>query len=208
MARPVNADAGATKARILEVACRLLETTSPSSFSNREVARRAGVSISMVGHHFGSKQGLIDACIETMYPGLNAIAADLQAQLVAGAPLADVLDDSVLRCYRHAREFQAFIRILNVGVIDSGDLDSRVRPTFEFPGLRPLATALAAILSVPELEVRLRLKTILFVVTRYAAGTDDALLELVELSADDASRAIEAHLSGLVRALFPVPRPA
>ena len=207
MARPVNADAEATKARILEEACRLLETTSPSGFSNREVARRAGVSIGMVGHHFGSKQGLIDACIETMYPGLDAIAVDLQAQLAAGVPLADVLDDSVLRCYRHARKYQAFIRILNVGVIDSGDLDSRVRPTFEFRGLRPLATALAAILSLPELEVRLRLKTILFAVTRYAAGTDDALLELVERSPDEATRAIETPLSNLVRALLPVPRP-
>ena len=207
MARPVNADAAATKQRILETACQLLETVSPSSFSNREVARRADVSIAMVSHHFGSKQGLIDACIQTMYPGLDEIAVDLQSQIAGGTPLATVLDDAVIRCYRHARRFRAFIRILNVGVIDSGALDGRLRPTFEFPGVSQLATVLATMLGIPELEAKLRLKTIMFVVTRYAAGNDQALSDLVSLSTDEATAAVEGHLQAVVRALIPIPTP-
>ncbi len=204
MARPINADATATRRRILDAACRLLENTSPSKFSNREVARQAHVSIAMVNHHFGSKQGLIDACIDTMYQGLDGLGVSLQADLSQGTPLAEVLEKAVVLSYRLARERRAFVRMLITRIVDAGELDSTIRPTFEFPGLALLAGLIAPALGVSQLEVRLRLKTILFAVTRYAAATDESLVGLVELPADQATEAIEAHLRMLVAALLPI----
>lgn len=206
MARPVNADAAATRRRILEVASELLQTTTPSGFSNREVARRAGVSVATVNHHFGGKKQLIEACIEMMYEGLDELAASLQRELASGEPLPAVIDKAVLLCYRHAREHQAFVRMLIVGVVGAGALDASQRPTFEFRGLDAVARLLAGALDIDITEARLRLKTIMFVVSRYAAGSDESRTELVELPGDQAEPVIEQHLLGVVRALLPLKR--
>lgn len=206
MARPVNADAAATRQRILEVAAELLQTTTPAQFSNREVARRADVSVATVNHHFGSKKKLIEACIEMMYEGLDELAGELTRELASGAPLPALLDKAVLLCYRHAREHQAFVRMLIVGIVGAGALDASQRPTFEFRGLDAIAPMLAAALDLDRTEVRLRLKTLLFVASRYAAGTPESRAELVELPPGEAEAAIEQHLLAVVRALLPLKR--
>ncbi len=206
MARPTNADAEATRSRILDVACELLAERSPSDFSNREVARRAAVSVSMVNHHFGSKRELIHSCLETMYEGIDVIGAKLVSAMGDGTPLSILFDRAIINGYRHVRKYQAFVRILMVGVINDGDLDSVPRPTFDHPGLSQVMTLLATSLGLTPLEVKLRLKSFLFVISRYAAGSEASLEHLCE-GASSTQSAIEDHLLGLARLMFPLPRP-
>jgi len=70
MSRPVNADADATRQRMLEAAVQLFAERGLGSTSIRDVAGAAGVSLAMVHHYFGSKDDLYDACIDATYAEL------------------------------------------------------------------------------------------------------------------------------------------
>jgi len=52
----------ATPSRIIDTACALIADGGVAATSIRSVARSAGVSASLVIHHFGSKAALVDAC--------------------------------------------------------------------------------------------------------------------------------------------------
>ena len=81
MARPINADAKATRARILDAAVEMFSKQGLDGASVRGIARRAEVSPAMVHHHFGSKEGLYEACIDVLYEGLLELQASLATQL-------------------------------------------------------------------------------------------------------------------------------
>ena len=53
--------------------------------SLRDIARDAGVSLTLLNHHFGSKADLLDAVIETQRPMMDERAAVLRRIVAAGA---------------------------------------------------------------------------------------------------------------------------
>ena len=60
MAEPTDAR-GATRARIVDVAARLLQTDGPAAVTTRAVAEGAGVQAPTIYRLFGDKEGLLDA---------------------------------------------------------------------------------------------------------------------------------------------------
>src|SRR5687767_13910782 len=95
MARPVNADADATRKRILQSAVRLFAESGPSGASIRSIARGADVSLAMVHHYFGSKDELLNACIDSMYVRLGSLRTELEAALAAGGDLGEIVERAV-----------------------------------------------------------------------------------------------------------------
>ena len=74
MGRVAAATRGETGLILLEAAKSVLRQSGYSGFSTRDVAARAGVPLSQIHYHFGSKQGLVLALFEH----LNAQLLDRQ----------------------------------------------------------------------------------------------------------------------------------
>src|SRR4030081_760407 len=61
---PRGVSAGETRDRILLAAAQLMDESGNTTVSTRAVCERAGVEAPTLYHHFGNKQGLIDAVIQ------------------------------------------------------------------------------------------------------------------------------------------------
>jgi TetR/AcrR family transcriptional regulator, regulator of cefoperazone and chloramphenicol sensitivity len=73
------------RARIRDAAIELFAERGIAGATVRDIALRAGVSSGLLRHHFGSKEGLRDACDEFAMSQMN----DLRQQMLAGGKLAD-----------------------------------------------------------------------------------------------------------------------
>jgi AcrR family transcriptional regulator len=79
-------DAGSARDRLLWAAAELLDAAPGESVSTRAICARAGVGAPTLYHHFGSKQGLVDAVVEYglgQY-GTDSTDGDAVADLRAG----------------------------------------------------------------------------------------------------------------------------
>jgi AcrR family transcriptional regulator len=78
-----KAKASETRTTLLEAAKKVLRQNGYAGLSTRDVAAAAGVPLSQIHYHFGSKQGLVLALFEY----LNAQLLDRQTALLADARL-------------------------------------------------------------------------------------------------------------------------
>src|ERR1700682_3099362 len=80
-------NAGQTRDRLLLAAAELMHESGEPTVSTRAVCERAGVEAPTLYHHFGSKQGLIDAVIQH---GFNQYVEPEPAQDSARDPIAAI----------------------------------------------------------------------------------------------------------------------
>jgi AcrR family transcriptional regulator len=73
------------RARIREAALELFAERGIAGATIRDIATKAGVSSGLLRHHFGSKEGLRDACDEYAMARLN----EIRQQMLAEGKLAD-----------------------------------------------------------------------------------------------------------------------
>jgi AcrR family transcriptional regulator len=81
--RTAKADKADTRTVVLEAAKKVLRQSGYSKLSTRDVAAAAGVPLSQIHYHFGSKQGMVLALFEY----LNAQLLDRQASLFGDTAL-------------------------------------------------------------------------------------------------------------------------
>ena len=192
MARPVNADAAATRQRILTAALALFAQRG-SSASVRTIAGEAGVSVAMVHHYFGSKDGLYDACVEQMYAELSALQERLLPALMTAGTIETLLPIAVREGFRFACEHRLAVRLLNRQVIESGSLSADRRMRFQAPFLEVVSAALASI-ERPPAQVRLSIQSVVMLLARYAISEPEELAFFVDDADQDPLRAVEDHL--------------
>ena len=209
MARPVNADALATKQRILERASTLFADRGPEAVSVRDIAAASSVSLAMVHHYFGSKEELVRATVDAMYSELSQVRARLEATFVEGASLESVIRQAIDTGFDFAREHQLAVRTMMRAVVDTGELPEERRTEVMLPFLA-LVEKLLSSDGTTRHELRLRAQSVVFLVTRYALATlqELALIAGLDPPGDDPKkqarvlRAVKRHLSELaVRAL-------
>ncbi len=104
MARVATVKVEATRTSILDAARSVLRERGYASLSTRGVAAVAGVPLSQIHYHFGSKQGMVLALFEYMNARLlerqNAMFADPSLSLSEQWDLAcDYLDDDLATGY-------------------------------------------------------------------------------------------------------------
>ena len=104
MARVAAVKVAATRTSILDAAKSVLRERGYASLSTREVAAAAGVPLSQIHYHFGSKQGMVLALFEYMNARLlerqDAMFADPGLTLSEQWDLAcDYLDDDLATGY-------------------------------------------------------------------------------------------------------------
>lgn len=78
---PAGAQSGDSALSILEAAERLCGERGLESVSVRDIAREAGVSISVIYHHFGSKANLLRTILQTRLRELAAVRAEIFGDL-------------------------------------------------------------------------------------------------------------------------------
>lgn len=200
MARPVNANADVTRARILGAAGTLFSARGVGQTSIRQIAKDAGVSLGMVHHYFGSKDALYTACVDAMYGEL----AELQATLLAAAAVhtgsqRDLIDEVVRTCFRFALSHEPAVRLVMREVVETKEIPEARRTGFLLPFLE-VGTAL---FSGPN--VRLGLQSVVFLIVRFSLSSVSELEALV--GADDLTEAqlldeVESHLVHCARRLL------
>jgi AcrR family transcriptional regulator len=79
--RAASPDPGPTAVMVLETAERLCGERGLESVSIRDIAREAGVSISVIYHHYGSKGNLLRTILQTRLAELGVIRGAIFAEL-------------------------------------------------------------------------------------------------------------------------------
>lgn len=221
MARPANADAAATRGRILSEAGRLFSAHGPSAVSIRDIAREAKVSLAMVHHYFGSKEELYAASVEAMYAELAGVSAELTGVLAESRDLVGTLEAAAVRGFRFARAHEEAMRtvmrvVVETGALPAGRAEATLVPFLD--AVEQLVGPLAP--HLPAAELRLRAQTVCFVVARYALATIGELALMVGAKnlGDEVGPAltpaarearvlalVESHLSALAVSLIAPP---
>ncbi len=83
------------QARLRQAAVAIIAESGTTALTARSVARRAGVSAGLVAHHFGSMEGLLEACDVQVSGELSRLK---QAQMNPSAalnPLAGLVDEQM-----------------------------------------------------------------------------------------------------------------
>ncbi len=208
MPRPVNADAAATKQRILDSALELFGTRGIEAVSLRELALDANVSSAMIHHCFGGKDGLRQAAIDTMYTQLSGLALEL-AQLLDPAVCSspgEAFDRAVRFAFAFCRNHRAAVRLLMSEVMARGELDAERQSTTNGPFLKMIPARLAEILDQEAGALRLPLHSCVTLVARYALSSDQELMNLTAMeSTEQALTVAEEHLRCSVRLLLRLP---
>jgi AcrR family transcriptional regulator len=200
MSRPVNADAAATRQRILTAALGLFARQGGSA-SIRSISSEAGVSVAMVHHYFGSKDGLLDAVVEEMYTELSALQERLMPALLAGGSLEVVLSAAVREGFRFACEHRLAVRLLNRQVMAAGSLSADRRMRFQAPFLDLISAALAQTGRSPT-DIRLSVQSVVMLLARYAVSAPEELAFFVHDPAADPLAAVEDHLVAVAVSLM------
>ncbi|MEE8526895.1 MAG: TetR/AcrR family transcriptional regulator [Thermoanaerobaculia bacterium] len=112
-------DPDATRAAILEAAEELFLARGPDDTPMSEIGRRAGVTKSLIHHHFGSKQELWDE-IKRLHFGRYY---DLQKEMLASSPgTAQLLHDSIVTYFRFLQSDPRAVRYLSWRLVEADDL--------------------------------------------------------------------------------------
>lgn len=140
---PRGVSAGETRDRLLLAAAQLMDEARGTSVSTRAICQRAGVEAPTLYHHFGSKQGLVDAVIQHGFNQYLQPQADCEASL-------DPIETIRLGWDRHVRfglDNPRFYALL-YGNVERG------RPcAITSPALAQLTRLLSAAASVGRLRV-------------------------------------------------------
>lgn len=208
MARPVNADAEATRRKVLEAASVLFAEHGVDGTSIRDVARDAGVSLGLVHHYFGNKDALYQAAIAAMYAELDPLQRELDRALDDGGDLAALIDRVVRAGYRFVCAHRPQIQLMMRTVVDTGEVDPRWRETRQLPFLARISQGLEPVLGRPAAELRLVVQSLTHLAIRYGLTAPRELALLVGAGAkrDAARLVIEDHLVEIALRLFEVAR--
>lgn len=208
MARPINANAEETKQRILDAASKLFAEGGFEGTSVRQIASSAGVSLGMIRHYYGSKEGLYRACIDSAYAIYESLAMGIQRRLADGGAPLDVLCASVRDGFRFAHARRDACRLVLWSLMEQGAFRSSNYERLMVPFILDTARLMAPLMSREVGEMALALRTLIFLVTRYATADLDEVAMLLRAGkssarGDDATvTAIETHLVELTRCLF------
>ncbi len=207
MARPVNADAAATRQRILASATQLFGEQGAKS-SIREIAKSAGVSLAMVHHYFGSKDDLYSSCVDAMYVELAQLRDHLVREVGTASNPQSIFEKAVREGFRFAREHQSAMRLMMRRVVARGALDAGRAEEFLVPFLDQASTIVASLTGQSAASLRLPLQSLVFLNGRYAiADIDELMLVTGEFSKSAALQAVEDHLVEHTYSMLNLPRP-
>lgn len=194
MARPKDADTQETRNRILQAACELV-ADSNESLSIRAVARKADVSVGTLQYHFVDKRALMNACVDTVYEKFGELLPTLIEALSAAANSNELITRAVEFGFKYCRENSAFIRVLEVSIVENGGLDLARQRTIQGPFIDHVSRLLSEGSNLPEQEIRLRINSISMLIGRYSVFDESALAQIfTPAEGETVLDTVQAHL--------------
>jgi len=175
MARPIHADATATRRRILDVAFSLFSDHGAGDVGLRQIAREAGVSMATVHHYYGSKNDLYRACVDSMFDALLRLRGELEPAFTTARNIDEAIDLSIRRTYAFARRHRSAVQLLMRTVLDTGELDPAHRDRVLLPFLDRGAALLSPLLGQPGAAIRLTLLSITYLIVRFVLNSPEEL---------------------------------
>lgn len=106
---PRSRDPEATRSAILDAAEEVFVAQGFAAASTAEIARRAGVTKSLIHHHFGSKEGLWD---EVKVRRFSEYATRQMEMIASSQPDSDLLRDSMREYFGFLRRNPQLVRML------------------------------------------------------------------------------------------------
>lgn len=207
MARPVQADAEATRRNILAAASALFSDKGVAPTTTRQIAKAAGVSLATVHHYFGGKNDLYRACVDAMYSELDGLRAEIESSLLEardrGAPLGELVETAVRRVWRFARRHRPAVQLMVRTVLDTGEMEPGKRERYLLPFLDQGTAFLAPVLGRPAFEVRCALLALNYMMTRFTLSSAAELaiaLDMAGAPDDQVLGAVEDYLARRARA--------
>jgi AcrR family transcriptional regulator len=212
MARPIAADAEATRRRILAAARALFSEHGLAETTMRQIASEADVSMATVHHYYGGKNDLYRACIEAMYVELSKLRSELEELFLtsrAGDPsLGAFIDAAVRRSYAFAHAHRPIVQLMMRTILSTGELEADKRERYLLPFLDEGARVLAPLLGQSPLRVRMALLSLNHLIVRFTLAAPRELALVVDrpdASDEEAIRAVEDYLVALARDQLAVP---
>ncbi len=191
-------DVEATREKIVEAAMESMRQRGPANISLRDIARRAGVAVSLISHHFDSKDGLLIACLQRMYAQILEGEARYRERLTRGEDSVELLlGEMIEEGYHFARAHRALVRIGLRMVAESGTIPKRWRDLVLEPFLATWSTEIARRSGVAPRVVRIRLHTLTAVCARFALSSDAEMRSVLgdeDATADAITEEIVQHL--------------
>jgi AcrR family transcriptional regulator len=120
MARPFQANAAATRQRILKAATHLFAMHGEGTTSMRQIARDAGVVQATIHHYYESKERLYEACTEAMVADVEQEVERLAGRLNEKLSVTDAVQEAVRLAYRYVGAHRATARLLNRQILETG----------------------------------------------------------------------------------------
>lgn len=195
MARPVAADAEATKARILGAAVHLVSLRGVDGTTVRDIAGEAKVSLATVLHYFGSKDGLYAAVVEAMDKQLGGLRDALISEARPGQNAEQMVSAMARRAWRFALDHRMAHRVILRAVLDNGGMPDERIEKFVRPSLDDAESILAPLLGISPLQARLAVQTFVMLAARYAICSDGELCTITGKDGVDAANdAVGDHL--------------
>lgn len=200
MARPVNANAEQTKHNILAAASELFSDNGFEGASVRQIAQAAGVSLGMIRHYFGSKEGLYKACISVAYEILGQLGGQIAQGLAGGGNVEQVVGEAVRGGFQFALTNRPAFKLMLWELMTRESWRSDMGDREMIPFILSVARGLASHLGRPIAELVLVARTLIFLVVRYATAHHDEVAFLLSNGRSRAkatkrtTQAIEDHL--------------
>ncbi len=176
MARPVNADAELTQRNIREAASNLFADHGFEGTSVRQIAQGAGVSLGMIRHYFGSKEGLYRACIASAYEIFGQLGGQIGEGLsmgAAGSPgdtVAEVIGQAVRQGFRYAVANKPAFKLMLWDLMSQASWRTEMGDREMLPFILTSARGMAGPLGRPQAELVMATRSMIFLVVRYATA--------------------------------------
>ncbi|MEM9696022.1 MAG: TetR/AcrR family transcriptional regulator [Myxococcota bacterium] len=180
---PYDQSAGleGSAAQIVGVAIEVLQTKGPAHLTAREIARRAGISVSLINHHFGGKEALMEQCLSRLYEALAAEESQWRRRIEEAdeARLGELCASVAEAGYRFGCRWRPLVRYGWKRVAERGGLPPVWRDAVQEPLLSTWGRLLAERSDFEASLVRLRLHAAVTHIARLAIASETDLHALV-----------------------------
>ena len=193
MARPINASSEETRSKLRDAAGELFAANGLGATSVREIAAKAGVNGALVSHYFGGKQGLYDACIESMYAQLASLQQSLLPQMTGAQRPEEALTLAIKETFHLGRRNRNALRLVMRHILDEGQLPEERYLSVQSPFLDLVPAFLEPYSSQTVEQLRWSIQSVVFLVVRYALSSDRELKRLAN-NGENALERAEEHL--------------